>query len=69
MVIWIAEYNCSVLPKSAESINLKTVGYVLGKDRLSALRALARSLLGMKQSKEMIQMFKNPFLQNLFSNP
>lgn len=48
MVIWIAGYNCSMLPKSAVYINLKRVGYVLGKDRLLALRALARSLQGMK---------------------
>lgn len=41
MIIWIAEYNCSLLPKSAVYINLKTVGYVLGKERISALRVSA----------------------------
>lgn len=46
MIFWIAEYNCSLLPKSAVYINLKTVGYVLGKDRISALRVLPRSLPG-----------------------
>lgn len=42
------------------------VRYALQKDKISVLTALARCLLGMKYSKEVIQIFKNPFLQKLF---
>lgn len=54
MFIWIAKYNCPTLPKSAVRINLKMLDLFL-RDKIARPKALAKSLLGMKYFKEVIQ--------------